>query len=71
MVEKFEFCKRVNPRFWLKIGNFKILSFCEKFSEKMCLGMFSEEKKAFLNYKSSDFWIFLKKGFSKGFGSKL
>ena len=50
-----EFCKRVNPRFWLKIGNFKILSFCEKFSEKMCLGMFYEEKKAFLNYESSDF----------------
>ena len=55
MVEKLEFCERVNPRFWLKIGNFKILSFCEKFSEKMCLGMFYEEKKAFLNYKSSDF----------------
>ena len=37
----------------------------------MCLGMFYEEKNAFLNYKSSDFWIFKKKEFSKGFGSKL
>ena len=74
-VQNWDFSKGVGPWFWSKIWNFSIFLFLAKSERKMCLTIFLQRKKAFLDYKKEkvkkvENWDF-SKGDSPWFWSKI